>query len=338
MDYRRQREQLRQMLPQLIDTTCTRSKGGMYICPICGSGTGTHKTGALSVYYHNGAPRWKCHSCGAGGDTFDFVGEVYRISEYMDRVRKAEDILLGGDRVQMDAVIKPMAVEKEYKSQMGFIKYCKEHYDGSYLRSRGISDETASRFWIGTKKDFWYWDDYDEAVDTAEPEEMPDGVLRVKRFMDAVIIPTSEYSYVARCTDGRGTRKVTKRGPAMPFGLKHISKYPEIAVVEGEIDALSLWEIGQPAVGLGSTGNASKLIDFFREHRNVRPHVIIIPDRDEAGEECAQKLAASFRVLGVDYSIGTCLLDAFGDDSIKDINDALVADRDMLQGLLYTGS
>lgn len=53
-----------------------KSAGGMYCCPICGSGThGTASSdGALSVM--NDGTRWKCFSCGSGGDVFDLAGAV----------------------------------------------------------------------------------------------------------------------------------------------------------------------------------------------------------------------------------------------------------------------
>ena len=36
-----------------------------------------------------------------------------------------------------------------------------------------------------------------------------------------------------------------------------------ISIVEGEIDALSIMEVGGVAVGLGSTGNAKKLVNML---------------------------------------------------------------------------
>lgn len=45
-----------------------KSKGGLFCCPFCGSGTGPHKTGALKLYDTN---TWTCHACKKSGDVID---------------------------------------------------------------------------------------------------------------------------------------------------------------------------------------------------------------------------------------------------------------------------
>ena len=51
-----------------------QKSGGLWCCPACGSGThGTRDSdGALGIY--DNGKKWKCHSCGAGGDVFDLAG------------------------------------------------------------------------------------------------------------------------------------------------------------------------------------------------------------------------------------------------------------------------
>lgn len=57
-----------------------RARHGSYICPICGSGTGSNATGALSVLDTPTGARWKCFACGSGGDIVDLFAERDGIS------------------------------------------------------------------------------------------------------------------------------------------------------------------------------------------------------------------------------------------------------------------
>ena len=51
----------------------TKSKSGLYCCPFCRSGTGSHGTGALKVYDTN---TWTCHSCKRSGDVIDLYQQA----------------------------------------------------------------------------------------------------------------------------------------------------------------------------------------------------------------------------------------------------------------------
>ena len=59
-------DELKVHLPEYLATITQHRKGKQYNCPFCGSGTGKNGTPALSTYEDN--TKWKCQSCGAGGD------------------------------------------------------------------------------------------------------------------------------------------------------------------------------------------------------------------------------------------------------------------------------
>lgn len=61
----------------------------MYNCPICGSGYGLHGTGAFSI--NGDEDKWKCFSCGRGGDIFDLIGELRHAANYNKQLRAAAD-------------------------------------------------------------------------------------------------------------------------------------------------------------------------------------------------------------------------------------------------------
>ncbi len=79
---------VRERLPEYVETVTTKSRGGYYICPLCGSGTGPNKSGAFRIQ----GDRWRCFSCGRGGDVLDLIGEIERIPDFRGRARRAEEV------------------------------------------------------------------------------------------------------------------------------------------------------------------------------------------------------------------------------------------------------
>jgi hypothetical protein len=103
---------IRARLPEYVEAVTTKSKGGFYSCPLCGSGTGPNKSGAFRVH----GDRWRCFSCGRGGDVFDLLGEIERVPDFRDRARRAEEVFRidGGMRPVTEAPV----VKKESKPEL----------------------------------------------------------------------------------------------------------------------------------------------------------------------------------------------------------------------------
>ena len=60
MDRQETREQLKGQLRHYVESITEKSKGAnMYVCPLCGSGKGSHGTGAFSI---KDGVSWKCFS------------------------------------------------------------------------------------------------------------------------------------------------------------------------------------------------------------------------------------------------------------------------------------
>ena len=155
-------QSLKSYLQDYADRTLTKSKGGLYNCPICGSGTGFNKTGALGIF-DNGT-RWKCQSCGKGGDIFDLYAEVYHYdlseatrrvidlygtpsSQPVPRSTPAQDF--DSEPAQAPAPAEP----KDSAKLDRHIESCAALLEGSegasYLRVRGLTAETMKRFKLG---------------------------------------------------------------------------------------------------------------------------------------------------------------------------------------------
>ena len=140
----------------------------------------------------------------------------------------------------------------------------------------------------------------------------------------ALIIPTDYYSYVARNTDPQAGQenRYRKTGKATPLNAKALQTATKpIFIVEGELDALSIIEVGGEAIGLGSTANIDLFINnYVKKQKPVQPLVLAL-DNDNGGEEATEKLTIKLEELGVFY----CQLDPY--NGLKDANEALTADR-----------
>jgi len=79
---------IRERLPEYVGSITSQSRTGFWVCPLCGSGTGPNRSGAFRVY----GDRWKCFSCGCGGDVFDLIGKIERIPDFRDQARRAEEL------------------------------------------------------------------------------------------------------------------------------------------------------------------------------------------------------------------------------------------------------
>ena len=84
------REQLKGYLRNYVESVTQKSKGAnLYVCPLCGSGTGKSGTGAFSI--KNGTS-WKCFSCNAGGDIFDLYGAINGTADHNEQLRGLSEL------------------------------------------------------------------------------------------------------------------------------------------------------------------------------------------------------------------------------------------------------
>lgn len=174
-----------------------------------------------------------------------------------------------------------------------------------YPALRGLSSKTARRFGLGFDPDFR----------TRAGDEFV--------TWQAMIIPNDGGGYVARNTDisADKSQRIRKRGDGGLFNTDALYESSQpVFVVEGEIDAMSIEEVGGRAVALGSTANVNRLAALVKRIPSP-PTLLIALDADAAGVRAAQELAAALsdsnaRLQSVDINCGC-----------KDANDALRADR-----------
>lgn len=296
----------------------TKSKGSdMYNCPICGSGTGKNKTGALKLYRDTN--RIVCNAKGCfgakGEDTLGALRIIWGCDEQeaMKRAGYTLDAYKGKQPQQTQQAQKTYeAPDKDYSD---YFQQMAANLDGAegYLSSRHISLDTARRFNLG----------YD--VRWIHPEVVARQRAKGSDWLPPasrrLIIPTGKGSYVARAIDAEAEYQKQKVGKVCLFNTEALQGKRPCFVTEGEIDALSVIEEGSEACALGSTSNWEKLIEHLKGNP-AECTLILSMDNDEAGKECTRKLSDGLKMAGISFTTANI------SGTYKDANEALCGDPD----------
>ena len=336
MDRQSARDQLKGYLRSYVESVTQKSKGAnMYVCPLCGSGNGKNATGAFSI---KDGTSWKCFSCDAGGDIFDLYGAInsnpdhneqlaglcqiyginidpYRSSAYDDfsPEYQKKDKNEQNTHSNIHTTAYTHTEQSQSEDYRDFFLQAHSHIaETDYWSKRGLSRETVDRFKLGYIAE---WRHPKAPKAPASPR---------------LIIPTSPTSYLARDTreqipEEQKPYSKSKVGSIQLFNRKALqeAKTP-IFVVEGELDALSIIEVGGVAVALGTTTKSRAFIELCKTSKPSQPLIIAL-DNDEAGEKTAKELVEGLQGL----NIPCYRYNPAGD--YKDANEALQRNRDALR-------
>jgi replicative DNA helicase len=185
-----------------------------------------------------------------------------------------------------------------------------------YPQKRGLSEETINRFKLGYIAE---WKHPKAPNAPASPR---------------LIIPTSSYSYLARDTreiipEEQEPYSKSKVGSIQLFNKKALqTSNKPVFIVEGELDALSIIEVGGEAVALGTTTKSKALIELLKAQKPAQPLIIAL-DNDEAGNKASEELITGLQGLKLPFY----RLNPYGEH--KDANEALAADREAFPPSLF---
>lgn len=330
------KDMLKERLTDYVGMITKNAHGGkyVYICPLCGSGSGKNGTAAFNINRHD-LTQWKCFSCEKGGDIFDLIGEFEGLTGYSAQFARACELF--GITADTETPTPPPKPKQETCCEIevpkDYSEYCRraaEHIEETdYWKKRGLSLETVKRFGIG----------YDaEWRSPKNPNARPSTRL---------IIPTDTGEYIARATDPGDNYRYMNSGS---IGLFHAARADSdelrngydcrLYVVEGAIDAMSIAEMGGDAVALNSVSNWEKVLPEiiggkytgrYAHIYHTRGTVIIALDNDARGQETAQKLLKQL----TDNRINAVIYNPSGD--YKDPNEALKEDREGFKAAVWYG-
>ena len=296
-------DNLREYLQDYAAANLEKSKSGLYSCPLCGSGRGKNHTGAFSIT----GDKWHCFSCNEGGDIFDLVGKLENLSDYPQQVARVREIYGGTGSQQPQPRKKPLQSEpqEEQTNYTAYFEECNRRLaETTYYR--GISFETLNRFKVGYDPN-WKPKGRENAIGTPR-----------------LIIPTSEFSYIARDTrpNADPAYKAIKQGKTHLFNEAALTESDRpIFIVEGEIDALSLIDLDAVAVGIGGTSGINRLLQAIDKNRPQQPLIVAL-DHDAAGQKADDELIEELEARAIDWTrADTMYLD------YKDANEAMNGSR-----------
>ena len=301
--------------PSFLQAAPKKANGQLtYICPVCGNGTGESGDG---IARKQAGENYTCFKCKALGEEkysmsvidlymeqnqCDFNMAVTKLCDYYHIVMNWD----GTYKADNEQILENMPTSQEQKPKQDYSQY---HYNCmmrlyenkqamDYLKARGLSEKTLSHFMVG-------YDPQDETI----------------------ILPTSDYSHTARkIASNTPKNERYKHYGAIELLNKEVlyADHKQIYVVEGEIDTLSLEEVGAKAVGLGSASNYKKLVDEIKK-ANCKSAFILALDNDETGQKAQKTLYDEMKKLQINVYQSNVA------GSFKDANERLQKDRQGLQ-------
>lgn len=283
-----------------------------YVCPICGHGNSGD--GLTENPQSKGGHGLKCFGCGFAGDIIDLIGQINgkdfnaaleEAGAYLGITIDKPDYTesFRAPAPAQSSTTQPQDPEADYTA---LFLQAQKWNTGEYLQNRGISKATQDRFGVGF----------------VETWKHPNAPAKVKGA-PYVIFPTSKHSYCARYTgtdEDYSKYKKMHVGKKAPFFCEKaaLESSAPVFVVEGETDALSLWELDYAAISLGSVSNTGKFIELAENNRDK--HYIIALDNDGAGAGAVKKITAALSERGIAHTVA----DISGE--YKDPNERLQQD------------
>lgn len=312
------RDELRRLINESPERFFEHDKSDKgYVCELCGSGTGKHGTGLSVKRAANGRLILTCWSCGESGDVIHWLELTKRMNynevlEYGARELGRIDLLNTNDTLYH----KRNDVEEQEQDYTSLYEEAEKHLtETDYWQKRGLSLKICQEFGIG------YMEKWRHPKATSMVPYSP-----------RLIIPISKCGYLARdvrseVPESEKEYIKSKVGKISVFNVTAL-KQKIVYVVEGELDAISLCEIGSPAIGLGSIAYKKKLIESIKG-LSIKPEIMIIAlDNEKTAntaktvKKVAEYLEEELKKLGIFVLVADNLYGKY-----KDANEALVADR-----------
>ncbi len=249
-----------------------------------------HQDTHPSMGYNKKNQTVHCFACGATYDIFDLVGQEEGLTDFPSKLKAVIQRYGGGTVIRVTA--KPTQVFP-YKEGTG--------RTDSYFTGRGLSDGIVQRFGLVVEDGY------------AVLPVFVNGVCR--SVCSRAINPEVEPRY----KNSRGAMHLWNSA-AMERAVGKA-----LFVTEGIFDALSLEELGFPAVALCGAANTGRFIKMLDVHDAKPEKIILAGDADAAGQGMNEKLQEQLTARDILCEVMRL------PDGCKDVNEVLVQNRNALQ-------
>ena len=261
-----------------------------------------------------------CFSCGARYDIFKMVGADFSILDFPGQVEKVCE-LFNVSTKDAEAMTQAIRLKEQKRAEeplkkRNFAKlfaYCRFHINETdYPSRRGLSENIVKKAGLGFHPKF---------LVNKDGETWP-----------MLIIPVDSNHFVGRNTDPHADKRsrfhVSSGGRVLytKFSDLKNSKNPTW-IVEGEIDALSIADVGGEVIALGSTQNISKLLGYLKENPPQAPLILSL-DADKTGRKAQEELSVALRDAGIHFIPAKRT-------GFKDVNALLLSDSDKFRQYVH---
>ena len=269
---------------------------GNFVCPnkICRNGSGENGTGIQEHVEPNGVRTSHCMKCSKNFDNIKIFANYYGLdtqSDFIEIIRRGAREFLNIDtdfeRNFNNADEVTLILKDIVESQQNLFNFL-ENNGGSW---RGLLPDTLIHFRCGFLEKWTH----------------PKNIVAGKNLYCSrrIIIQTGSQNYNAILLNEDRPKFPKKSwklnaGNKKIFGLDLLPLNPELVIlVEGEVDAASIWQATEGKVFVVAIGGISIskncFADFLKFFSGVKkPRILIIPDNDVAGRDNAQKLRDKF--------------------------------------------
>ena len=303
-----------------------KSTGGGYICPICGSGTGSHKTGALYIRKEDNRVTCFSNHCFGGDERGeDTLGALRTL--YPEKTEAEIFTLCGFDlNQQQPGAAEPphqqnqQPAEQKEQLKPNFTAEILAYHEAlkadkeksaearQYLLNRGFSEDTINRFKLG----------YDEVNNAITIPYNQKGNYFTRRSLEEPAPGKGKYDKLKKAI--AGTEPLFNAGAVKSNGI--------VFVTEGALDAISIMQAGGDAIALNGTGYR-KLIEKLTKTQ-MQPTFALCLDNDQPGREATKGLAEELEKIGYQcFDCSSAIMgdsDAAGEAIRKDANEVLQKD------------
>ena len=337
MDYDEQkalRRKINQLNFQRVLMTDRQGRG--YICPICGNGSGESGDGITPLEEENGTLFNHCFKCGFSGNNIGLISKVSGLDWKSPKVLAVGLHLLNlaEQNKSVDFELPPVEKKVKEKTQAELaliaadIAESQKHLDELPMEDRrGLTIDTLRHFHCG----------YDLKWMHTKTRLANKYVTPSRRL----IVPTpNHYLAVMPKRDRTGSEYEKPKmhaGNKEMFNVDAVVPHKLVIITEGEIDAMSIWQVTNGEVNVAAIGGADKkaLLKFLNSKElsdadKLNCFFVILFDNDNAGYTNAPELVndlicAGYPAIAAFLSDGDIKVDA--NDILINEGDAALADR-----------
>lgn len=222
------------------------------------------------LYVNAETGKWDCKRCGEAGSLWSLATHMGLKLRERSMVRSTHSVLMTSPKVSN--IVKTIPREKIERSHARLFNA--EDADGKatldYLHGRGFDDETLQRFQVG-------------AVQIVE-EGKQEPAVGIPYFHDGKPA-LLKMRNLSTDKEHRKFRRFPNGAQSLLFNEDAIKGRAQVVLVEGEMDAMSLYQLGVPNVASTSLGAKKDLPVEWTEILSQADDIVLWYDEDDVGQD-----------------------------------------------------